>query len=58
MNNMKIRAAFMAAGLRQWQVAAALGMSETHFSRKLRHELPQEESKKILRVIDELKNKK
>jgi hypothetical protein len=52
--NVEIRSAFMRAGVKQWQLAAALGFSETHFSRKLRHELPQEEKAKILAIIDQL----
>ena len=44
----------MRAGIKQWKVAEAMGISETHFSRKLRKELPQEEKEKILQIIDQL----
>lgn len=54
MKNVEIRSAYMQAGIKQWQLAEALGISETHFSRKLRKELPQEEKEKILATIDRL----
>lgn len=52
--NEKIRRAMGAAGLKQYQVAEALGMLEGNFSRKLRKELPKEEQEKILDVIKAL----
>lgn len=58
MKNVVIRSAFMQAGIRQWQLAEALGISETHFSRKLRKELPDEEREKILTIIDRLAQEK
>ena len=54
MCNVEVRAAWMRAGIMQWKVAEAMGISETHFSRKLRKELPQEEKEKILQIIDQL----
>lgn len=54
MENVEIRSAYMQASIKQWQLAEALGISETHFSRKLRKELPQEEKEKILAVIEKL----
>lgn len=55
MNNLEIRTAIKAARLYGYEVAAALGLSETSFSRKLRKELPQGEKEKILAVIESLK---
>lgn len=52
--NKEIRCAIGARGLRQWQVAEALGLSESALSRKLRKELPEDEKQKILSVIEEL----
>ena len=49
--NEKIRRAMGAAGLKQYEVAKALGMLESSFSRKLRDELPEDEQKRILDVI-------
>jgi hypothetical protein len=54
MNNKEIRNAAGGHGLKLWQVAEAIGMNESAFSRKLRKELPQEEKEKILAVIEKL----
>ena len=54
MCNKEIRSAAKNAGVRLWQVAAAYGISDGNFSRKLRQELPQEEKGKILAIIDRL----
>lgn len=52
MHNKEIRTAAKAAGVKLWQIAAALGINDGNFSRKLRQELPQEEKQKILLIID------
>ena len=54
MKNKKIREAVKQHGIRMWQVAEALGMQDSAFSRKLRHELPEDEQKQIIGVICEL----
>ena len=54
MNNKEIRFAAGGYGIRLWQVAEAIGMNESAFSRKLRKELPEEEKKKILAAIEKL----
>ena len=54
MKNVEVRAAYMTHGIRQWELARELGLSETHFSRKLRHELPPEEKERILAAIEKL----
>lgn len=54
MSNTDIRAEIMAAGLRHWQIAEHLGVSESWLCRKLRHELPEDEKEKIRSVIKEL----
>lgn len=54
MKNVEIRSAYMQAGIKQWQLAEALGISETCLSRKLRKELPPEEKRRILEAIDRL----
>lgn len=38
-------------GVKLWQIADALGMLDVNFSKKLRHELPPDETKKILAII-------
>lgn len=49
--NEEIRRAIGAAGLKQYQVAAAMGMNDGNFSRKLRTELGQDEKTYILTII-------
>lgn len=51
MPNKEIRLAIGARGFKYWQVADALGISESVFSRKLRKELPDDEKQAILAVI-------
>lgn len=58
MNNKEIRNAAGGYGLKLWQVAEAIGMNESAFSRKLRRELPQEEKQRILAAIDRLVQEK
>lgn len=52
--NEEIRRAMGARGLKQWEVAEALGMLDSNFSRKLRKELPAGEKERILKVIKEM----
>lgn len=54
MENIEIRIACMVAGIKQWQLAKILGLSETHLSRKLRRELPPEEKERVLAAIEKL----
>lgn len=54
MNNTEIRQAIKANRLYNYEVAAALGISEFTLSRKLRNELDQEEKAKILEVIEKV----
>ncbi len=56
MQNREIREAATKAGVKNWQIAEKLGMHEGTFSRKLRHELPQEEKQKIFDIIADLEN--
>lgn len=50
--NMKIREKARNSGVRLWQIADALGMQESLFSKKLRKELPEDEQERILSIID------
>ncbi len=52
--NMKIREKARNSGICLWQIADALGMQESAFSKKLRKELPEDEQEKILNVINNL----
>ncbi len=54
MNNREIRNAAGGCGLKLWEVAEAIGMNESAFSRKLRKELPPKEKKRILDAIERL----
>ena len=54
-NNKEVRAAISEAGLKHWQVAEKMGVSDFTFSVWLRHELRQERREEILRTIEEMK---
>lgn len=58
MHNKEIRSAAKNAGVRLWEVAAAYGINDGNFSRKLRQELPQEEKEKIMAIINRLAQEK
>lgn len=49
-----IREAAKEKGVRMWRIAEAMGINEAVFSRKLRYELPEKETMKILAVIDRI----
>ena len=51
MNNIGIRLEMAKAGLKQWQVADLIGITEQAFSKKLRRELPQAEQEQIIKLI-------
>ena len=51
MKNMKIRQALMEVGMRNYQLAELMGISEFTLSRRLRNELPDEEQERILELI-------
>ena len=52
--NKEIREAAKCAGVRLWQVAESIGVTDATFSRKLRRELPPQERDHILGVIQGL----
>ncbi len=52
--NHDIRALLKQSKVRWWQVAECLGIQDSALSRKLRHELPEEEKEKIFAIIGEL----
>lgn len=58
MRNADIKAALRNAAVYQWQVAEELGIPETTFSRKLRHELPDSEKTRILEAIERIDDKR
>lgn len=54
MNNSEVRAIAKEHGVRLWEIADKLGISEPTITRKLRRELPADEKQRILAVIDEI----
>lgn len=54
MKNQDIRQEVKSAGLFLWQIAEVLGVTDSNFSRKLRHELSDREKVKIREIIAEL----
>ena len=54
MANVEIRIRLAATGIKQYEVAAELGLAEGTLSRKLRFELPDEERVRIFAAIDRL----
>ena len=58
MTNNEIRSKAKEKSVKLWQLADALKISEPTITRKLRHELPEEEKNKILALIDEIAERK
>lgn len=54
MKNLELRKAAKAAGIPLWRIADAIGVSEPTMTRKLRHELPENEKKQLLNLIKQL----
>lgn len=58
MKNIEIKKSIKEAGLFQWQIAEKLGIHESALSRKMRHELSEEEKCVILDIIEEISHDK
>lgn len=58
MANEKLKTAAKAAGIKQWQLAAALGISEFTFCRWLRFELSDEQKAECFAAIEKMKEGK
>lgn len=54
MRNEAIKTALKQNAVYQWEVAELLGIPETTFSRKLRHELPQADKALILKAVEKI----
>ena len=54
MENIEIRNEAARNGLKLWEVAEALGVADSTFSRKLRRELPSEQRDHVLKMIVDL----
>lgn len=57
MHNQDIRCEILGNGLKLWQIAEALGITDGTFSRKLRKELPEETKAQIRGIIADLTRK-
>ena len=53
-SNIDIRRHAELRGVRLWQIVDVLGISDSNFSRKLRHELGGREKAKIIKIIDRI----
>lgn len=58
MANEAIREKVKATGVRYWEVAERIGVSDVTLCRQLRRELPETRQQLILRAIDELARRK
>ena len=56
MNNMDLRDYAKSKVVKLWQIAEKLNINDGNFSRKLRKELPDQEKKKIIMIVDEVAN--
>lgn len=55
MSGAEIKEEIQRAGLKLWQVADAYGVTDSYFSRLLRKDFTDEQTEKILSIINELK---
>ena len=52
--NQSIRRTATGAGVKLWQIADRLGITDSYFSRLLRKELPENKQAEIMQIIAEL----
>ena len=58
MNNCSVRNAAKEHGVKLWEIADDIGMNDGNLSRKLRHELPNDEQEKIVSIIISIADRK
>jgi len=56
MSGAEVKKRILAAGLKIWQVAYAFGVTDGNFSRKLRRDFSEEDTEKVLSIIEKLKS--
>ncbi len=56
--NVEFRAVAKKAGVRLWEVAEAIGITDGMLSRRLRRELPNVEREKLLLIVAEIAKRK
>ena len=55
MKNLDIRSEIKLAGLKLWEIADELGITDSYFSKKLRYEMSQNEKDQIRNIVIRLK---
>ena len=55
MSGAEVKKRILAAGLKLWQVAYVFGVTDGNFSRKLRKDFSEEDTEKVLTIIERLK---
>ena len=55
MTGAEVREMILAAGVRLWQVAERLEMTDNSFSRRLRHDFTKEEVDRVQQIIKDLR---
>lgn len=58
MDKHEFRRVIYAAGVKQWELAEELGIREEALSRRLRHELSQEDEEAVKRAVNRILAKK
>lgn len=58
LKNILVRTALKENAVHQWQLAEALGVNESVFSRRMRHEMPAEEQARLITIICNIAAKK
>lgn len=58
MNNELIREYAKERGVKLWQIADELNMSDANFSRMLRHQFDEDMTTKIIQIIDKIEKNK
>lgn len=57
-SNSEIREAARTAGVKLWEIAEKMGVTDANFSRKLRREFPDDERNEVLRIIQDISTNK
>lgn len=55
MTGAELKRIIVSSGIKLWQVADRFGCSDGNFSRKLRHDFSEADTKRILAIVEELK---
>ena len=58
MNGQDVKQRILDSGLKIWQVAYAFGITDGNFSRNLRKDFSEDDTNKVLQIIDELAKSK